>query len=116
MVAKVNKSKYRTTSFKLRPLSSPCKQRHSTSEHKLFSVQRIREEKREKKRFFFHFFDILESRGFGRDIFAFCCFQSVGGYILCILEFLKILYVVFFSPLLDRGERRYIKREIKKKV
>ena len=46
---------------------------------------------------------------------AFCRFQSVGGDFLCILDILIILYDVFFSPLLDRGERRYIKWEIKKK-
>ena len=67
-----------------------------------------------KKRGKERLFDVLESRGSGVIFFAFCRFRSVGGDFLCILDILIILYDVFFSPLLDRGERRKLKWEIKK--
>ena len=69
------------------------------------TVQRIREEKREKKRIFYSFFDILESWGFGRDIFRFLLFSECRrGYLVYFRIFENTVCRVFFSSVRQRGE------------
>ena len=75
----------------------------------------FRVEKRERKKIFLRILPFLESLGFGREIWSFYRFSVSGGRFCVIFIFLTILYVVFFSPLLDRGEKSWIEWEIEKK-